>query len=133
VDVADTVTFKGMMASGVPNFAYVFGYTNASWTLKVGVLSEHFCRLLSYMDSRGYDAVRPVADPRMDTRPFLDFDAGYIKRSLSQLPRQGSRAPWLRPPTYRGDVRLLRRQDVADPDLRFSASRAAAGRSPNRV
>ena len=131
VDVADTVTFKGMMASGVPNFAYVFGYTNASWTLKVGVLSEHFCRLLSYMDSRGYDTVRPVADPRMATKPFLDFDAGYIKRSLARLPRQGSRAPWLRPPTYRGDVRMLLRRGVADPDLRFSASRPGAACLPD--
>jgi monooxygenase len=131
VGFADTVTFKGMMASGVPNFAYVFGYTNASWTLKVGVLSEHFCRLLSYMDARGYDTARPVADPRMATKPFLDFDAGYIKRSLAQLPRQGSRAPWLRPPTYRGDVRLLLRHGVADPDLRFSASRSGAARVPD--
>jgi monooxygenase len=121
VDFADTITFKGMLASGVPNFAYVFGYTNASWTLKVGPLSEHFCRLLSYMDARGYDTARPVADPAMPTKPFIDFGAGYIKRSLSQLPRQGSRAPWLRPPTFRGDARLLRRR-IADPELRFSAS-----------
>jgi monooxygenase len=126
VDVGDTVTYKGMMASGVPNFAYVFGYTNASWTLKVGVLSEHFCRVLSYMDARGYDTARPVADPAMPTKPFIDFGAGYIKRSLAQLPRQGSRAPWLRPTTYRGDVRLLRRSVAADPELRFSASGARA-------
>jgi monooxygenase len=121
-DFAGTIAYKGMMASGVPNFAYVFGYTNASWTLKVGVLSGHFCRLLSYMDARGYDTARPVADPAMSTRPFLDFGAGYIKRSLGQMPRQGSRPPWLRPPTYAGDVRLLRR-NVADPELRFSSSR----------
>ena len=121
---SDTVTFKGMMASGVPNLAYVFGYTNASWTLKVGPLCEHFGRLLSYMDDHGYDTARPVmADSSMATKPFLDFGAGYIQRSIGELPRQGNRTPWLRPNTYHGDVRLLRHRSVADPELRFSASR----------
>ena len=112
--------YKGMMLSGVPNFVFVFGYTNASWTLKVGPLCEHFCRLLSYLDSRGYDTARPVADPGMAARPFTDFAAGYIKRALAQLPRQGSRAPWRISPTYRADARLLRKR-VDGPDLVFSS------------
>ena len=114
--------YKGMMLSGVPNFVFVFGYTNASWTLKVGSLSEHLCRLLSYMDSRGYDTARPAAaDPDMPARPFSDFGSGYIKRALSQLPRQGSRAPWRIAPTHRADTRLLRRR-VDGPELVFSSA-----------
>jgi cation diffusion facilitator CzcD-associated flavoprotein CzcO len=123
VRLADTVAYKGMMLSGVPNFAYVFGYTNASWTLKVGLLCEHLYRLLAYMDAGGFDAATPVADPGMGTRPLLDFDPNYLKRAISQLPRQGSRAPWRTSPGYRADMRELRRP-VTDPDLRFSASPA---------
>ena len=78
VDLPDTVAYKGMMLSGVPNFAFAFGYTNSSWTLKVGLLCEHFCRLLSHMDAHGYDirASRDSTTPSMPTQPLLDFGAG---------------------------------------------------------
>ncbi len=93
VNPAETVAYKGIMLSGVPNFAFAFGYTNSSWTLKVGLLCEHFCRLLSYMDTHGFDAVRPeVLDTAMPTLPLLDFGAGYVSRSAAELPRQASTA-----------------------------------------
>jgi len=119
VRVSGTYVYKGMMLSGVPNFVFVFGYTNASWTLKVGLLSEHFTRLLSYMDSRGYGVVTPVADPGMAGSPFTSFGAGYLKRALDRLPRQGDRAPWRISPTVSADARLLRRPSVAGRELRF--------------
>ena len=130
VDLADTIAYKGMMLSGVPNFAYAIGYTNSSWTLKVGLLCEHFCRLLARMDANGDDIANPVlADPAMPTRPFLDFGAGYIQRAIHLLPRQGDRAPWRTSLNYAGDVKLLRHLPVEDPDLRLlrSAAPAAAG------
>ena len=121
VTLADTVAYKGMMLSGVPNLAYAIGYTNSSWTLKVGLLCEHFCRLLAHMDAHGYDVCRPeVADPSMPTRPFLDFGAGYIRRAVGQLPRQGDRMPWLTSMDYQSDVKLLRADDVTDPELHFT-------------
>jgi cation diffusion facilitator CzcD-associated flavoprotein CzcO len=127
VELPDTVAYKGMMLSGVPNFSYAIGYTNSSWTLKVGLLCEHVCRLLSHMDAHGYDTARPVvADPAMPTRPFLDFGAGYIQRAIDQLPRQGDRAPWLTSLNYTGDVKLLRHLPVTDPELHFSRSASAA-------
>jgi cation diffusion facilitator CzcD-associated flavoprotein CzcO len=130
VTLAETVAYKGMMLSGVPNFAYAIGYTNSSWTLKVGLLCEHFCRLLAHMDEHGYEVARPVvADARMPLRPFLDFGAGYIRRALDQLPRQGQSAPWLTSMNYAGDVKLLRELPVEDAQLRLStaaAERAAA-------
>ena len=55
VRLPETMAYKGMMLSGVPNFAFTIGYTNASWTLKADLVSEFVCRLLGYMDSRGYD------------------------------------------------------------------------------
>jgi cation diffusion facilitator CzcD-associated flavoprotein CzcO len=126
VSLPDTIAYKGMMLSGVPNLAYAIGYTNSSWTLKVGLLCEHFCRLLRHMDASGYDTARPEpADPGMPTRPLLDFGAGYIQRAIDQLPRQGDRAPWLTSMSYAGDARLLRRLPVTDRELRLSRSARA--------
>jgi cation diffusion facilitator CzcD-associated flavoprotein CzcO/pimeloyl-ACP methyl ester carboxylesterase len=123
VNLPDTVAYKGMMLSGVPNFAYAIGYTNSSWTLKVGLLCEHFCRLLSHMDARGYESCRPETTGPLDTRPMLDLAAGYIRRALTELPRQGNRSPWQVPMDYHRDRKLLRYGTVEDPNLRF-ASRA---------
>ncbi|MGY1726445.1 flavin-containing monooxygenase [Geodermatophilus sp. SYSU D01062] len=121
VTLSETVSYKGMMLSGVPNLAYAIGYTNSSWTLKVGLLCEHFVRLLRHMDERGLDTARPVlADPAMPTRPFLDFAAGYIQRAVGQLPRQGDRMPWLTSMDYHSDVKLLRADSVVDPELRLT-------------
>ncbi|MFE0104943.1 flavin-containing monooxygenase [Streptomyces sp. NPDC059009] len=125
IDLEDTVAYKGMMLSGVPNFAFAIGYTNSSWTLKVGLLCEHFCRLLRRMDEGGFDTACPViADADMPLRPFLDFQAGYIRRAVDRLPRQGNRAPWLTSMRYTKDVRLLRKLPVDDPELRLSRSPA---------
>ena len=121
VRLPDTVAFKGMMLSGVPNFAFAVGYTNSSWTLKVGLLCEHFCRLLDHMDEKGYSTCRPeVGDPAMPTRPLLDFGAGYVQRSMQDLPRQGPAYPWLMSMSYATDVRHLRNGPVEDPNLRFA-------------
>ncbi|MFT4397261.1 flavin-containing monooxygenase [Gordonia lacunae] len=119
VSLPDTVVYRGMMLSGVPNFALAIGYTNASWTLKIGLLCEYFCKLLAHMDSRGYDSVWAVADPDMPTRPLLDFGAGYVQRALDTLPKQGPKEPWVMSMSYYADRRLFRGK-VADDRLRFA-------------
>jgi cation diffusion facilitator CzcD-associated flavoprotein CzcO len=126
VDLPDTVAYKGLMLSGVPNLAYAIGYTNAAWTLKVGLVCEHFCRLLAHMDAHGYDTCRPVVrDPTMPTRPLLDFAAGYVQRAVHELPRQGDRPPWSTSTDYRTDLALLRRGPVEDDALELSSSAVA--------
>ena len=120
VSFPDTVVYRGMMLSGVPNFCMAIGYTNASWTLKVGLLCEYFCRLLTYLDTHGYDTAWAVADPDMPTRPLLDFGAGYVQRSLADLPKQGPAEPWLMSMNYHDDRRLLRSGSVTDEHLHFS-------------
>ncbi|GAA1286488.1 NAD(P)/FAD-dependent oxidoreductase [Saccharothrix xinjiangensis] len=133
VTLSDTVAFRGMMLSGVPNFSFAIGYTNASWTLKVGLLCEHFCRLLAHMDAHGHDTCRPdPGDGPMTTRPLLDFGAGYVRRSLDRLPRQGERYPWLMSMSYHGDVGLLRDRPVEDEHLRFSRGRPGTPAPPPR-
>jgi monooxygenase len=129
VSMADTLAYKGMMLSGVPNFAFAIGYTNSSWTLKVDLVCEHLCRLLAHMDARGFDQAVPVAgDAAAETRPLLDFAAGYVLRSLQDLPRQGASAPWHLAMDYREDVEYLRRGPIEDPALRFARRPANAAR-----
>jgi len=127
VHLPDRVAYKGMMLTGVPNFAFAIGYTNSSWTLKIGLLCEHFCRLLAHMDTNGYDTARAERDdPDMETRPLLDFGAGYVKRAIGQLPRQGTGEPWLMSMSYHTDVKLLRNDSVVDPHLRLTAAAGTA-------
>jgi monooxygenase len=126
VDLSETVAFKGMLLSGVPNFAFAVGYTNSSWTLKVDLVCEHFCRLLAHMDAHGYTVCCPqTSDPQMATRPLLDFAAGYVQRAIDGFPRQGSDGPWRMSMDYRSDVKLLRDGPLADDALRFSTTATA--------
>ena len=121
VRLPETMAYKGMMLSGIPNFAFTIGYTNASWTLKADLVSEFTCRLLAYMDSRGYDTCVPVNDdPNVAERPFVDFSAGYVLRSIDELPRSGSRAPWRLRMSYPYDVATLRYGKINDGTMRFS-------------
>jgi monooxygenase len=131
VDPADSVVYKAMMLAGIPNFVFAFGYTNSSWTLKVGLLCEHFCRLLSHMDANGYDIVQPeLGDSGMSTQPMLDLSAGYVQRALDQLPKQGDGDPWRVQMNYSHDVEQLRHGSVTDPHLHFGAANHAASRIP---
>ena len=119
VSLPECVTYKGMLLSGVPNFAIAVGYTASSWTLKIGLLCEHFTRLLNHMEEHGFTQCTPVADPNMETQPLLNFGAGYIQRSLEQLPRQGMQFPWSMSFNYAEDVKIFRKGRVDDPALKF--------------
>jgi len=126
VAAPQTLAYKGMMLSGVPNFAFTIGYTNASWTLKADLVSDYVCRLLGYMDARGYRQCVPVeTDPDMTRRPLMDFMAGYVLRSIDQLPKSGAKAPWRLGMNYAQDVLTLRYGRITDPAMRFSSPRPA--------
>ncbi len=129
VNPPDKVAFRGLMLDGVPNFAFAFGSTNLSWTLRVGLVAEHFCRLLAYMDSHGHAVCYPeFANPAMGTRPFVESSAGYVMRSIEQFPRQGAEGPWQMSNDHRSNVKTLRQGPVADENLRFGS---ALGPSPS--
>src|ERR1700739_5013743 len=126
VDLTSLMTYKGLMFSGVPNFAITFGYTNASWTLKAVLVSEFVCRLLNYMDAKGFDNVEPQRPGNdVDEMPFMDFSPGYFQRSMHSLPKSGSRAPWRLKQNYLFDMRTIRRGKVADEGLRFAKAPVA--------
>jgi cation diffusion facilitator CzcD-associated flavoprotein CzcO len=131
VDFADTVAYKGMMFSGVPNLVLALGYTNASWTLKCDLVSDYVCRLLQHMGAHGYTEVLPLAPPPSVERiPLLDFSSGYVTRALDRLPKQGERVPWRLHQNYARDIRMLRHGRVDDEGVRFSRVGAAAAVAP---
>jgi monooxygenase len=126
IDLTSLMTYKGLMFTGVPNFAMTVGYTNASWTLKADLVSEFVCRVLNYMDAKGFDTVEPQhPGDDVDEMPFMDFNPGYVQRSAHLLPKSGSRAPWRLKQNYLIDMRMIRRGRVADDGLRFAKRRAA--------
>jgi cation diffusion facilitator CzcD-associated flavoprotein CzcO len=128
VRLSQTLAYKGMMLSGVPNFALTVGYTNASWTLKSDLVAGYVCRLLNYLDAHGYQTVTPVAPDlgdRADLAPLIDLQSGYIRRSIGILPRQGPATPWRLHQNYVRDVRMMRRGRLDDA-VHFGHARSGA-------
>ena len=126
-DLAKTLAYKGMMFSEVPNLVSVFGYTNASWTLKADLTCEYVCRLLNHMRERGLVQCTPRnTDPTITAQPWIDFSSGYVQRSLALFAKQGSRAPWKLHQNYARDLLLLRFGKLDDGVLAFAAATALA-------
>jgi hypothetical protein len=108
------------MLDGVPNLALCIGYTNASWTLKCDLTCEYVCRLLNHMAAEGYTQAVPIVDrDRVSTQPLLNLDSGYIRRSLSEFPQQGSESPWRLRQNYPLDAVALRMGRLEDGVMRF--------------
>jgi monooxygenase len=120
VKFAETMNFKGVMFSDVPNLFAAFGYTNASWTLKCDLTCAYVARLINYMDRRGYVACTPRRrDPSVTPEPLIDFSSGYIQRAIDQFPRQGSKKPWKLYQNYVKDLLSLRFGSLGDGALEF--------------
>ncbi len=120
VSFPDTVAYRSMMFSGVPNLSVAFGYTNASWTLKVDLTNRYVCRLLNYMDKHGYRYCVPRQDdPELRHEPFMDFQSGYVQRYLHRLPKSGHRTPWKLKQNYLFDRYMLERGRVDDGVMEF--------------
>lgn len=120
VNMASTMSYKGMMYSGVPNLASAFGYTNASWTLKCDLTCEYVCRLLNHMDRTGQPICTPKPDPTVGEAPWLDFSSGYVQRSIDQFPKQGTKKPWKLHQNYALDLVSLRFGSIDDGVMIFS-------------
>ena len=123
LDLSQTLGYKGMMFSGVPNLIYTFGYTNASWTLKADLTADYASRLFAYMGKQGLSTATPVRGAGIETRPFLDFSSGYVQRATAFMPKQGSKAPWRLYQNYLLDLLTLRYRRIADGTLKFTKAR----------
>jgi monooxygenase len=135
IDFAKTLNYKGMMFSDVPNLASAFGYTNASWTLKCDLTCNYVCRLLNYMDAKGYRQCTPRnRDASMSAEPFLDFSSGYVQRALDRLPKQGAKAPWKLHQNYALDIMSLKFSALEDGAMEFTTpTPGKAAREPETL
>ncbi|WP_291844615.1 NAD(P)/FAD-dependent oxidoreductase [Maricaulis sp.] len=120
VDPADLYTYRGMMLGDVPNLALAFGYTNASWTLKVDLTCERVCRMLNHMKKTGTDIAVPKVPDDIRPEPLLDFSSGYVQRAIAHLPRQGDRAPWKTYQNYVQDMLTIRFGKLEDGYMTFA-------------
>lgn len=113
IDPHELYVYKGSMFSGMPNFAWCVGYTNASWTLRADLSSQYVCQLINLLDAKGWDSAMP--DPRGasgDSAPILDLTSGYVTRVADLLPQQGSRAPWTIRQNWLLDSRDMKKTDL---------------------
>jgi cation diffusion facilitator CzcD-associated flavoprotein CzcO len=126
IDIGQTLAYKGVMISGVPNIAAVFGYINASWTLKADLICSYVCRILNFMDQKGARQVTPT--PGADEKPVApfveNFSAGYMQRALAAWPKQGMNPPWRVNQNYFRDTLAMKWTKIDDGALKFSSPAA---------
>ena len=133
VELPETMAYRGAMLAGVPNMAFAFGYINQSWTLGADLTSQQVCRLLNYMQERGYDQCTPRNALRVaGSKPFMELSSGYVRRGIDQFPRQGQGHPWYRPQSYPRDRRAVMRASLEDPALEFTRVRSATN-APSEI
>ncbi|MAQ14684.1 MAG: FAD-containing monooxygenase EthA [Sandaracinus sp.] len=135
VNVADKLYYKGAMLEDVPNLGMVFGYTNASWTLKADLILDFFCRAINEADRRGKEVFTPRnTQGAGDGGPFLNLSSGYVKRAQHLMPRQGDRMPWKLYQNYFLDYVLMKLKPLDDGALSFTRRRPKARRAaPKRT
>lgn len=120
VNPGQAFTYKGVMLSNVPNFAFSIGYTNASWTLRADLASTFVCRVLNHMDRHSYSTCRPICDPAgLESKPLLDLSSGYVQRAAPGLPKQAHQKPWLIRQNYILDMLTMKLGRMEDGILTF--------------
>ena len=121
INPVQSLSYKGMMYSDIPNFASAFGYTNASWTLKSDLTAQYMCRLLNYMQSHDYDYCTPRRrDLSITEEPAITLNSGYLQRSNDLLPKQGSKKPWRLHQNYARDLLALKLGRINDGTMEFT-------------
>lgn len=126
LDVAKTITYRGLMLTGLPNLVQVFGYFRASWTLRVDLIGDFVCRLLRHMQDLGVSVVTPTLRPQDEGMTLVswvnpeDFNPGYLMRTEAQLPQQGDREPWRNDMVYEVEKVALPAADLDDGALIFT-------------
>ena len=125
VDFAETVTYRGMMFTGVPNMVWIFGYFRASWTLRVDIIADFVGRLLNFMAGKGYQSVVPALRPEdaeMPLREWIDpenFNPGYLLRSMHLMPKRGDKPEWQHTQDYWREKDELPKIDLEDPVFKY--------------
>lgn len=131
VHTGKSFTYKGVMLNDVPNMVWViFGYLNASWTLRADLISEYACRLINYLDEYDLDQVTPRMRREMEAKPWTDFSSGYLQRANDILPKQSGVPPWIQSQSYGRDIQDLRHAPIEDGVLEFKRAARAPVEGP---
>jgi cation diffusion facilitator CzcD-associated flavoprotein CzcO len=123
---SDTVTYRGMMFTGVPNLLWVFGYFRASWTLRADLLGDFVCRLLTHMEAKGAKRVEVALRPEdrdMELLPWMDpenFNPGYLMRAMHLLPKRGAKHEWQHSQDYWREKDELPAIDLDGPEFVYA-------------
>ena len=126
VDWSKTITYRGMMFTGVPNLAWVFGYFRASWTLRVDMMGDLICRLLKHMDEKKVKQVEVALraqDHNMEILPWIDeanFNPGYLARSMHLMPKRGTTRDWQHTQDYWREKDEFPKIDLDGEEFRYS-------------
>jgi cation diffusion facilitator CzcD-associated flavoprotein CzcO len=132
VDFADTVTYRGMMFTGVPNMVWVFGYFRASWTLRVDIMGDFVCRLLKHMDELGAKKVSVALRPEDEGMPLAgwidpeNFNPGYLMRGMQKMPKRGDKPEWQHTQDYWAERKTLPTIDLDGPEFVYEGQDASA-------
>ena len=126
-ELHDQMTYKGVLVEDIPNLAWMFGYTNAPWTLKSDIAGDYLCRLFRHMDDNGYAVATPrdVEGCALDDGMLDQLQSGYVQRAKDVMPRQGSKLPWKVLMHYEKDSRMLLEEPVVDDALSFGVTAPA--------
>ena len=125
VDLSQSVTYRGMMFTGLPNLAWVFGYFRASWTLRSDIMGDFVTRLLKHMDDKGLRRVEPALRPEdadMKLGPWIDpedFNPGYMMRGVHLMPKAGDKPEWRHTQDYWSEKDVLPVLDLEDPVFQY--------------
>ena len=135
IDTSKHMLYQGVMVSDVPNMAMIIGYINASWTLKVDIAADYICRLINYMDQKGYVQVIPQGDQTelLEDTVMGSLTSGYIARAANVMPKQGKHAPWKVTNNYLADRKTLKHATFEDAVLKFQKSHPHDQRKPKLV
>ena len=125
VNPNERYVYRGMMLEGVPNLVYVFGYFNASWTLRADLTCEYACRLLNALDNPATAIAVPERKVAVEDEPLL-LNSGYVQRAMETLPRQSSTDPWRDTQDYLRDRQSIHQDPLADGTLQFRPLAPAA-------
>jgi cation diffusion facilitator CzcD-associated flavoprotein CzcO len=129
VEIAEHFYYRHCMLSNLPNFAALFGYLNASWTLRVDLVAGWLCRLLRQMDAWHVDVVTPYLAPDhtlIEDHPFDSFSSGYLQRARELIPKSAIAPPWRIGMDYLADRKEMRDAPIDDGVLRFERLRQPA-------
>ncbi|WOI38615.1 NAD(P)/FAD-dependent oxidoreductase [Alteromonas sp. CI.11.F.A3] len=118
---SEKMTYKSVLIEGMPNMAWIFGYVNASWTLKADISATYLCRLFKYMQNNDFEVVVPEDHDNcaLDDGVMDSLQAGYVQRGKHQLPRQGAKYPWKVTMHYGKDRKMLLNDPIEDAALHF--------------